>query len=248
MRSCEYVRKVWACMIMICGYSIAIHGQSASTSMYKGNEAYKEKKFDQAQTEYNKANQKKPSFNGDYNEANALYQQNKYKESAEMNMSALGKAKTDKERAMASFNLGNSFYKVGDFPKAIEAYKQTLRIDPSDLDAKKNLTKALQQKKKQEEQKKNQQNKDQQKQDQNQDQQKKDQQKQDQQNQNDGDQGQNKPPADKDPSKSQQDKPQNLSRQESENLLRIMKQEEQATRAKLMKQQRPQQGNGGKDW
>ena len=232
-----------------CFSSISGNTQSVASFMFKGNEAYKNKIWEEAEKSYNMANQKKATFTGEYNEANALYQQNKYKEAAEMNMSALGKAETDAQRAMANYNLGNSFYKSADYAKAIDAYKQSLRLNPSDLDAKKNLTKALQKKKEQDQQKNQQQNKKEEEQKQKeQSTQNKDKEQKNEKGQEGNEDGQQKPPEDQKDAKESNGKPQNLSKQESENMLRIMKQEEQATRARLMKQQRPQQGNSGKDW
>ena len=133
-------------------FIVEMQGQSVRSLMKEGNNAYKAQNFAEAQSEYNKANALNPTFNGLFNEANALFQLNKYKEAAELNMAALGQAKTNKEKAIASYNLGNSFYKSQDYNKAIDAYKQSLRLDPSDLDAKKNLTKAIEKKKQQSQQ------------------------------------------------------------------------------------------------
>ncbi len=222
------------------------YGQSVKSHMKAGNKAYKAENFVEAQASYNKANQSGPTFNGEYNEANALYQQKKYLESAELNMSALGKAKSNEERAMAAYNLGNSFYKAKDYDKAIDAYKQSLRLNPKDLDAKKNLTKAFQQKKQQEQQQKQDEKDPSQKENKPSEQQQKDQKGQGQDNQG---QGQEAPEDNASQAeKPNQGKPQNLTKQEAENLLKIMKQEEQAARAKILKRQRPEGRSSGKDW
>ena len=163
---------------------------------------------------------------------------------------ARGQAKTNKEKAIASYNLGNSFYKSQDYNKAIDAYKQSLRLDPSDLDAKKNLTKAIEKKKQQSQQDQKQQQEQKDKKD---DKQSQADQKENQKNDS-GDPSQqdsDQEPKSQEDQKSQKDqagKPKSLTRQEAENMLRIMKQEEQKTRAKLMKQQRPEERNSGKDW
>lgn len=233
-------------LLILVFYSIESGAQSVKSLMKSGNKEYKAQNFAEAQASYNKANQAGPTFNGEYNEANALYHQNKFTESAELNMSALGKAKTNEEKAMASYNLGNSFFKANEMEKAIDAYKQSLRLNPKDLDAKKNLTKALQKKKQQEQQQKQDQ-KDQSKKDNKpSDQQKQDQKGEGKNNEGEGQQApqQNDPKA----NKPEQGKPQNLTKQEAENLLKIMKQEEQAARAKILKRQRPEEGGRGKDW
>lgn len=100
--------------------------------------------------------------------------------------------------ARAYYNLGNARLAAKDLPGAVEAYKNSLRRDPTNADAKFNLELALrrlqeEQKQNQQSQNQDQQNKDQQKQDQQkQDQQNQDQQNQDQQNQDQKSQDQQK--------------------------------------------------------
>jgi tetratricopeptide (TPR) repeat protein len=77
------------------------------------------------------------------------------------NMEAFGLAKSPEQKSMSAYNLGNSFYQSKDYSKAIDAYKQALRNNPTDLDSKANLTKALTM-----QQQQNQQNKDKNKQNQ----------------------------------------------------------------------------------
>lgn len=239
-----------AVFLLMFACTTVLQAQNARRLMMNGNEAYREKKYDEAARDYNLASRKKPDFNSLYNEANALYHQNKYKEAAEKNMEAYGKAQTSQQRAMSSYNLGNSFFKSGEYAKAIDAYKQTLRNDPTDLDAKKNLTKALQEKQKQDEKKKQQQNQ-QEKQQEEQDKRQQQQQSQQQNQNNQGGQPQNsnndQPPGQQQSHNPQQ--PTNLSRQEADNLLRILKEDEKNTRARMMKRQQDSEPRRqGKDW
>ena len=81
--------------------------------------------------------------------------------------------RTDQERAEAFYNLGNAQFKQEKYPEALESYKNSLRMNPADQEAKYNYayTKRLLQKQQNEDQNKDQ-NKDQQNsggQDQNQD-------------------------------------------------------------------------------
>ncbi len=251
------VTPVLAMMILLLHGSA--FGQNTHGLMKEGNKAYRSKEYQKAAEQYDAAAKKKPDFNSLYNEANALFQQGKYPEASEKNMEAFQYAKTSEQKNMVTYNLGNSFFKTKEYEKAIDAYKQALRNNPGDLDAKANLTRALMEKHKQDEQKKNnQQNKDQQK-DQNQDQDKKDnqnqqkqqnqnQQNKDQQRDDKGNQAQNKNQSDQQNKQNNQGKPQNLSPQEAESLLRIMKEEEKNTRGKVMKRQQPEYNRSGKDW
>ena len=52
-------------------------------------------------------------------------------------------------RAQAYYNMGNSFYRQGQFAEAIAAYKEALKLNPDDQDAKHNLELAQQQLEKQ---------------------------------------------------------------------------------------------------
>lgn len=177
-----------------------------------------------------------------------------------------------KLRAKAQYLLGNAAFDAQDFKKAVEAYKKSLREDPSSRDTKFNLELALQRLRKQEEEqkKKDQQNQDQQKQDQkNQDDKKddqkddqkeeqtdnkQDQQKQDQQKQEPQQQDQQK----QDPQKPEQqqgqqgapEQPKDDRSESREQLLNALQAEEKPLRFDLFKaqQQKRKQKTVEKDW
>ncbi len=112
---------------------------------------------------------------------------------------------TDKVRARALFNLGNTFFKKEDYEEAIRTYQKSLMLVPGNKDVAWNLelAKQKQQEKKEQQEKQDQENKDQQ----NQDQQNQDQQNQDQQNQDQDKKDQDKKDQDKkDQDKKDQDK------------------------------------------
>lgn len=58
------------------------------------------------------------------------------------------KAASPEMAPAAQYNLGNAQLKAGDAAAAVEAYKQALRLDPADPDAKHNLEMALQEREK----------------------------------------------------------------------------------------------------
>ncbi|HMT76213.1 MAG TPA: VWA domain-containing protein [Saprospiraceae bacterium] len=223
-----------------------IPAQSARKLLNEGNKAYRAKDFETAKQKYGQSAQKQRNFNNVYNEANALYKLGKYPEAAEKNMEAFGLAKTPEQKSISAFNLGNSFYQSKDYSKAIDAYKQALRNNPADLDSKENLTKALtmQQQQNQQNKDKNKENKDNQDNQDKNNQNKK--QNQPQNNQNGNQSGDSKSPSGQESNQQQQSG--KLSQQEAENLLRIMKEEEKNTRAKVMKQGQQNPIHNGKDW
>jgi Ca-activated chloride channel family protein len=88
-----------------------------------------------------------------FNMADGLYKNGHYDEAATL-FRSLG---SDPESALAPsarFNLGNSLYQKKDYPGAIRAYRDALRLDPGDEETRRNLELALRQLKEQKEQQK----------------------------------------------------------------------------------------------
>ena len=74
----------------------------------------------------------------------ALYEQGKYDEAIEVyGKAAENKTLTAEEAAALLHNLGNAFMKKQDYPKAAEAFKQSLRINPTDEETRYNLALAM---------------------------------------------------------------------------------------------------------
>ena len=134
-----------------------------------GNEYYRQQQFAKATEQYNKAVEPEPSNKtAQFNQANALYKQDKKVQAAEL-FAQVAKDATDKEvRSKAFYNKGVILSQQKNLEESIEAYKDALRNNPADREARENLQKALlelkkknaekkkddQQKKKKEEQKK----------------------------------------------------------------------------------------------
>ena len=55
-----------------------------------------------------------------------------------MRQAAADTLRTDDERAQAFYNLGNAQFKQQKYQEALESYKQSLRLNPSDMEAKYN--------------------------------------------------------------------------------------------------------------
>ncbi len=49
----------------------------------------------------------------------------------------------DRARASAAYNMGNDALRLGELGKAVSLYRESLRLDPSRVDAKKNLEEAI---------------------------------------------------------------------------------------------------------
>ncbi len=119
----------------------------------EGNSKYFEKKYRNAETSYQKAiNMDSISFPANFNLANAFYKQEKYDKSENI-LQKIVKRETEKEKlGKAYFNLGNSQIKQAEKPmtekdtenaikfieKSVESYKNSLRNNPNNNDAKYN--------------------------------------------------------------------------------------------------------------
>lgn len=229
------IRLGMALVIALC-CALATRAQSGHQYLRKGDKQYLEKAYSQAEENYRKALEKKSSPNGSYNLGNAIYQQKRYDDAARQYEEAAQSAQDPTAKAYAYHNQGNAYFEKQDFEKSVEAYKNALRLNPSDLGTKHNLALAqrrLQQMQQQQEQEK----KDRQKQEQQQ--QNQQQQQQQQQNQSQQ-QPQSKPQQEGDESEmadtpADQRPPQQkeISREEAERLLKIMDAEEQRVLDKL---------------
>ena len=219
---------ILGCSILILGFQKP-YAQSLRSLNNNGVDKYKEKKFADAEVNFKKGLEKAPeNFVTNFNLGDAYYQQKRYDEALNSYRTALTQTGTNGEKAKVYHNIGNSLLKSNQLKESIEAYKNSLKLNPNDEETKYNLSYALSMlKNQQNQQNKNQQNKDQ---NQNQNQQNKDQQnKQNQQNQN---QQQNQT-AKQDATKQQQNK---ISKQEAERILQALKNNETELQKKLRRQ------------
>jgi Ca-activated chloride channel homolog len=145
-------------MGFILGIVMRLPAQTVDEPISKGNEFYRLSNFEGAEKQYRAATAAGMQKDiAQYNLGNALYRQRKYKEAAEA-MNALAKSTTDvKIKNRAYYNEGVVYSKQKDLESSIEAYKNALRQNPDDKEARENLQKALLELKQQQQQKNNQQ-------------------------------------------------------------------------------------------
>lgn len=202
-------------VLLLLFFSIPSMAQNDKSEVRSGNRDFKKGKFQQAEVEYKKALLKdSSSVAARYNLGNALYRMENMDEAIRQYESLSSRIEAGEDIPGASdmfHNAGNAFMNKKDYQKAVDAYKQSLLRNPSDMETKSNLAYAQKLLKDQQQQQQQQQ----QNQDQNQNKdQNKDQQNQDQQNQN-KDQNQNQQDKNKDQNNQDQQKPdQNDSRQQ----------------------------------
>ena len=180
-----------------------------------GNIAHLLKSFPHSVAAYEKALEQNPDlFEAQYNLASAMIETQRY-DAAEKILStlALDTLRTEKERRDILYNLGNAQFAQQKYDKALKSYRDVMRMNPDDEDAKFNYayTKLMQQQ--QQQQQDQNQNQDQQQQEQNQDQNQDNKDKgQNDQNQND----QNQDKEDKNNPQNQNNSPQNQDKQKEE--------------------------------
>lgn len=206
----------------------------------KGNRAFKDSVFVDAEVNYRKALEVNPKSSiSMYNLGNTLVRQNKVQEAMEQ-YSAAAKIEKDKSKlAYILHNIGDIFQTQKDYAKAVEAYKESLRNNPKDDETRYNLALAQKLLKDQEQ---NQQNQDQ-NQDQNKEQEKKEQEKKDQENKQDQQNNQQQQP----PQSQKQNE--QMSKENAEQLLKSVMQDEKDVQDKVKKQQQVIQGGRlEKDW
>jgi tetratricopeptide (TPR) repeat protein len=213
-------------------------------------------RFQNAEVEYRKALEKEPNnWDAIYNLGNSLFKQAKFEDAAKQYMAAAGMQNNDKEQlAMAYHNLGNSLLQTNKLNEAIDAYKNSLRNNPSDFETKYNLAwaqdKLKQQQNQQQDQDQDKQNQDKENQDQqqnqNQDQQKQDQDKQDQEQQQQEQQQQQQ----QEQQAQQQEQPQNqISKEDAMRILEALQNDEKQVQEKVQKQKvQPKKRTTQKDW
>ena len=210
-------KKVILIIVFLCPLLLGWHWfEPAARKNLKGIESYQNKEYETALNEFLSAKGIKPDLPElKNNTASALYQMKKYKEALE-EFSGIDPEKVKIPASRLFYNVGNSFFRLEQYDKALESYKKSLLADPSDMDAKKNFEITL---KKIEDQKKQQDQKDQDKKDQ--------EDKKDQKDQNKDKQDQkNQDQKDQDKKDQQQKQPQQKPEEKHKNLMQYLNQNE----------------------
>ena len=236
MRGKETAYRLVVAVICAAAISPSLHGQEEREYIRKGNRLYRKSEFAGSEGMYRLAEEEgKSSGDAVFNLGDALYRQNRFGEAAEEFSRAVQTGEADSLRQADGFyNLGNSLLKEQKFSESINAYINSLKLNPDNIQAKYNLAYAQDQLKKQEEQQQQQQDQDQ-NQDQNQD-------KQNQQDQQNKDQDDNKDQEQKqqdDQQQQQQEQQQqqsSMSREDAKRLLDALAANEKETQEKVLRE------------
>ena len=216
-------------------FSLAAFSQTDRDYIRRGNRLMRDSVYDKAQVEYQKAIEKDNTNPiSHFNLGNALLYQNKA-EDAMKEYETAARLEKDKTRlAQIYHNMGVVLQSAKQFDKAVACYRNSLRNDPTNDETRYNYALALFQLKKNQG---GQDNQDQQKDDKGQDEKKEQEQQQQQQKQ------------DKKDEQQQQPQPEQMSRENAEQMLNAAMQDEKATQEKIQKaQQKRQQKQLQKQW
>ncbi len=234
-------------MLFVCG-EVSAQQMRERGLVRSGNRQFKREQFEKSVDSYQRALQHDSTcFEAKYNIASALYRTERYDKAEKTLLGIVNDTtRTELERGEVAYNLGNTQFAQQKYKEALSSYRQAMRCNPNDEDAKFNyaFTKRLIQQQEQQQQQQNQ--------DQNQDQNKENQDKQDNQNQQGKDnQDQQQQPQNQDGNEEQQqgEQPQEgaMTPEQQEALLQAIQAEEDKTQDKL-KEKKGVLIRGSKNW
>ena len=126
-------------IIVLYGFS-----QQEQPVLRKANQLYKQKEFDKSLPEFQKAVQINPENPvAQYNFGNVLYRKQSYAEAELAYSIAVQKSSEKSRKENAFYNKGVALSRQKKLEESIAAYKEALKLDPSDEAARLNLQKAL---------------------------------------------------------------------------------------------------------
>ena len=237
-----------AVLILMLASPVMLQAQSDRSEVRAGNREFKKGEFREAELDYKRAlEEDSTSVTAKYNLGNALYKTESYSE-AELYLKGLGDSLKSVSASKASdcfHNSGNLALKQKKYQEAVDAYKESLRLEPDNFETKSNLAyaqKMLKEQQQQQQQQQNQQdNQNQQDQNQQQNQNQDQQDNRDQDNQQDQNRNQ-----DQQDNQNQQNQPQ-ITPQAAQQMLQAIEDKEKQTQDKVKKVKAQQQKSKEKE-
>jgi len=243
MYSIKYINI--ALVFVLALISFVSVAQSTKKLVRQGNNQYEEGNFSEAEVQYRKALTDNPNYyKGKFNLGDAMYEQENYEESGKIFNELAERQLEPEQKSGVYYNMGNSLMSEQKYQEAIEAYKNSLRLNPDDIEAKYNLEYARKKLQDQQQQQQNQDQdkdqdkdkQDQQEQDQNKDDQQKDQDQKEQDDQKKQNQDQQQNDKSDQQKQQQQPQPQQISKEDAQKMLDALKNDEKNTLQELQKQ------------
>ncbi len=222
MRKRTHIQLVFVLLLGL--MATGASAQSFRSLVRKGNKLYDQKKYSEAEVLFRKAQAKNPKYaKSTFNLGDAVYQEKNFKGAEKYFQNLAQQTRTPAYQPQSWYNLGNTYMSQKQYEKSIASYIQSLLRNPTDMNAKYNLTYARKMlRKKKQQKKKNKQNKKQNKKNQN---------KKNNKNQNKKKNQQNKNQQNKGGRKKQQ-----ISPQDAQRILNALRNSEKNTLRKLEKE------------
>lgn len=222
----------------------------------KANEAFQRGDYAKAVRLYRQAIEQNPDDARLYfNLGNALSELGETEEAIEVYNQYKSKSENVEQQALADYNQGRLLTENEQYDEALKYYRDALRKNPDDADARHNFELALKKQQEQEEQQSEEDPEDQsnedQEQDGDQDQEQNDQEQENQDQQEDQNQNQNQQSdsqEEQDGEEQQQPQPDSMSREEAENLLDALGQLERELLEGRKKEATESSSNNDRDW
>jgi len=220
------IHKNWKYTIGILLFSLFIlsdltlNAQAERKHIRQGNREYSDNKFSDSETSYRRAldiNRNSPD--AIFNTGDALYRQDKFEEAGRQFLESSSKSDDQSKKATAFYNMGNSLLMAQKIEESIEAYKNSLKLDPGNMQAKYNLAYAQDLLQQQQQQQQN-----------DSDDRKNDQKQQDQEQENDSRQDQEQKQQNNEEQKQQQE---GISKEDAERLLNAIANDEKEVQEKV---------------
>ena len=108
--------------------------QEAHKYLRKADEEYSMQDYTTAEENYRKSLQEESTAKGKYNLGNTLYSQERFDEALKQYESVALSSADDATRSKAYHNLGNAHFLKQEYDKSVDAFKNSLRLNPSDVD------------------------------------------------------------------------------------------------------------------
>ena len=224
------MKNIFFIASLLCIFSGSF-AQKAGSFIRNGNKLYKQNNFAGSESEYKKALTHTPDHPlANYNLGNAQFRNNELDEAVSSYDNTVKNTNSKKPVVeQAYYNKGVTFSKQQKLQESIDAWKNALKINPADQEARENLQKALLEQKKQQQQ-----------------------QKQDKDKKNDEKKDDKKDKKEQDKKNKEQQQPEQpqskLNKKQVEQLLKALAQKENEVQQKMQQKNASSSGRQEKDW
>jgi tetratricopeptide (TPR) repeat protein len=220
-------KLIWVMLLAV----LPLYSQNERKVIREGVRAYEEGRFAEAEVEFRKAESiNQESYEAEFNTGTALYGQEKYEETVKQYETLLSRTDNVEKTARIWHNIGNSLLEARQYGPSIEAYKHSLRKDPTDEDTRYNLAYAKQKLQEQNQDKGEDQSQDRGKDQNEQDRDKNEDRQQDNQQEKESDEDRQQDEQEEPPSV-----PREISKEDAERMLKAIQQQEKDVKEKVDK-------------